>query len=501
MSAHWLIAPVLVPAVAAAILVLLRPLALQRMLSLASCAVLILVAVRLAVDADGGALSVYALGNWRPPFGIVFVLDRVSALMLLLTALLALPVAVAMTGGEDERGPYLHALLQFQLMGLNGAFLTGDLFNLFVFFEVLLIASYCLLLHGQSAGRVRAAWHYVVVNLVGSSLFLIAVALLYAMTGTLNLADLAVRLPALQDGDRVLAHSAALMLLVVFALKAALFPLFLWLAPTYTNASAPVAALFAIMTKVGIYAIVRVYPMVFGATAGEAALDLRLWLLPPALATMACGALAALTSRRLSGIAAQLTLLSVGTVLAVGALSSVAAVSASLYYLAHSTLAGALLFLVCGLVATQRGEMVDLLRRAAPLRHAQSSAVLFLIAAVAVTGIPPMSGFMAKAMLLQASVGESATPWVWSFILVTSFIAILALMRGGIVVFWMSRSRQSAGAGVPVPLLSATLALVTLVLGLAILAGPIKGFTDAAALQVVDTQSYVRAVLSQGGRP
>ncbi len=501
MSAHWLVAPVLVPAVVAAILALLRPLPLQRALSVSSCAVLIGVAIYLLIGADSGAHSVYALGNWRPPFGIVLVLDRLSALMLLLTAMLALPVAVAMAGGEDERGPFMHALLQFQLMGLNGAFLTGDLFNLFVFFEVLLIASYCLLLHGQSTGRVRAAWHYVVVNLVGSSLFLIAVALIYAMTGTLNLADLAVKLPQLQDGERVIAHSGALMLLVVFALKAAMFPLFLWLAPTYTNAAAPVAALFAIMTKVGIYAIVRVYPMVFGAAAGEAALDLRLWLLPPALLTMACGALAALASRRLSGIAAQLTLLSVGTVLAVGALASTAAISASLYYLAHSTLAGALLFLVCGLVAVQRGDAADMLKRAAAPRSAQPTAFLFLIAAVTVTGIPPLSGFLAKAMLLQASVGDTATAWIWGFVLVTSFIAILALMRGGIVVFWMARVRREPGPAVPMPLIAAAVAMLAAVIALAVLAGPVKSFTDATASQLMQSEDYIRAVLSAGGRP
>ena len=503
MNAQWLIVPVLLPAVVAAVLALVRPLALQRLLSVASCAALVGIAGHLLASADSGALTVYALGNWRPPFGIVFVLDRLSALMLLLTALLALPVAIAMSGGEDERGPFLHAFLHFQLMGLNGAFLTGDLFNLFVFFEVLLIASYCLLLHGQSAGRVRAAWHYVVVNLVGSSLFLIAVALLYAMTGTLNLADLAVKLPQLHAGERVLAHSGALMLLVVFALKAAMFPLFLWLAPTYSNAAAPVAALFAIMTKVGIYAIVRVYPMVFGATAGEAALDLRVWLLPPALATMACGALAALASRRLSGIAAQLTLLSVGTILAVGALATTPALSASLYYLAHSTLSGALLFLVCGLVSAQRGEALDLLKRGVTMHQSQLTAILFLFAAVAVTGIPPMSGFMGKTMLLQgsASASDAVAAWIWSFVLVTSFVAILALMRGGIVVFWMARSSQRTSDTAPVPLIAAALGMVAFVMALATLAGPIKGFTDATALQMTDTHAYVRAVFAVGGRP
>jgi multicomponent K+:H+ antiporter subunit D len=499
---HWILLPVLLPALAAALLALLRPsIAVQRGVSLAVCLALLVIAVRLLLEADAGVASAYAVGNWRPPFGIVLVADRLSTFMLLLTALLALPVLITAAAGDDAQGPYFHALLQFQLMGLNGAFLTGDLFNLFVFFEVLLIASYCLLLHGNTTGRVRAAVHYVVINLVGSSLFLIAVAMLYAVTGTLNLADLALKLPRLAASEQVLAHSAALILLVVFALKAALFPLFLWLPPTYMNAPAPVAALFAIMTKVGVYAILRVYLLVFGAQAGAAAPALERWLLPAALLTMACGALAALASRRLTGIAAQLTLLSVGTALAGAALATAEAVSAALYYLAHSTLAGALLFMVCGLVGAQRGDAGDWLKRAAPLPRPQLTALMFLAAGAAVAGMPPLSGFVGKTMLLQASGGAAAAPWIWTLILATSFLAVLALARAGVVVFWSARSREPAGEAAGRSRFAGALLLLAAVVVLALAAEPVKRFTDATAEQLADPGGYTRGVLELGGRP
>jgi multicomponent K+:H+ antiporter subunit D len=494
--------PVLLPALVGALLALLRlPLLVQRAVSLLACLALLALAAALVQQAGSGAPLAYALGDWRPPFGIVLVLDRLSALMLLLAAVLAPPVLVAASSGDDAQGRHFHALLHFQLMGLNGAFLTGDLFNLFVFFEVLLIASYCLVLHGATAGRVRAGLHYVVINLVGSGLFLVAAALIYSVTGTLNLADLAGKVQTLAAAEQVLVHSAALLLLVVFALKAALFPLFLWLPPTYSNAAAPVAALFAIMTKVGIYAILRVYLLVFNAHAGAAAPDLQRWLLPTALLTMACGALAALSSRRLGGVAAQLTLVSVGTALAGIALATQETLSAALYYLAHSTLAGALLFVACGVIAAQRGAAGDAIRRAQPLRRPQLTAALFLAAALAVAGLPPLSGFVGKAMLLQSSAQLDAMPWVWSLILTSSFLAVLALVRAGLVVLWSSQSAHPVGAPAGVARYAGAALLLCAVIALAVAAQPVKRYTDATAAQLGNAASYVSAVLAKGGRP
>ena len=242
-----------------------RRLLWARRISLGSAALGLLLAALLVLDADGGALRVYRVGDWPAPYGIVLVLDRLGALMLLLSAMVALPVLWYACGGWDAHGRYFHAIFQFQLMGLAGAFVTGDLFNLFVFFEVLLIASYVLVVHGLGAERLRVGVHYVVMNLTASALFLIGMALLYAGTGTLNLADLALRVPRVAGPDAALLQAAAMLLLVVFGFKAALLPLSMWLPATYAAATAPVAALFAIMTKVGVYAILRVHGVVFGA--------------------------------------------------------------------------------------------------------------------------------------------------------------------------------------------------------------------------------------------
>ena len=313
---HLVVMSILLPALAAGLLLAVgdRRLAATRSISLGATLLTAVCAAMLMAQAATGMHQVYLLGDWPAPFGIVLVLDRLSALLLLLTGIVAVAACAYAACGWDSRGGYFHVLFQFQLMGLNGAFLTGDLFNLFVFFEVLLIASYCLLLHGLGLPRLRAAMHYVVLNLTGSAVFLIAVSLLYGVTGTLNMAHLAERLTQLPPADVLLAHAAGLMLLGIFGLKAALLPLHFWLPAAYSSASAPVAVLFAIMTKVGVYAIVRVSTLVFGADGGIA--HFAPWLLPVALTTLAVAALGALAADRLSACAAYLTVCSVGTMLA-----------------------------------------------------------------------------------------------------------------------------------------------------------------------------------------
>jgi multicomponent K+:H+ antiporter subunit D len=501
---QWIVVPVLLPAMTAGLLLLAGPRLprwFQRAIGIFASVALLAVAVHLVRDANAGAVQVYALGDWRPPFGIALVLDRLSALMLLLTAGLGFCALIGASGGVDAESPYFHALFQFQLMGLNGAFLTGDLFNLFVFFEVLLIASYCLLLAGNTPRRLHAGMHYVVVNLVGSSLFLIAAGLLYALTGTLNLADLAVKLPQLGAAEQVLAHSAALMLLVVFALKAALFPLFLWMPPAYSAASAPVAALFAIMTKVGVYSILRVCLVVFEPAAGIPGAPLSILLVPAGLTTMLCGAVGALASRRLSGVTAQLTLLSAGTILAVAGLATQQALSAALFYLAHSTLAMAMLFLLCGPIAAGRGEASDQLRQMGS-RQSVVLSLLFGLAVIVTVGIPPMSGFLAKLMLLQASEQASQWPAIWSVILASSLLALLSLMRAGITLFWAVRNASAAAPLTrQVPQVAAPVLLALAITALSVGAEPVKHFMNATAVQMTDVSAYTRAVLSTPGRP
>ncbi|MBX3607708.1 MAG: monovalent cation/H+ antiporter subunit D [Piscinibacter sp.] len=501
---HGPVLPVLLPAATAMLLLLLgddstrRP--LVRGIALASTALGLLLAATLAVQADAGGLQVYRVGEWPAPFGIVLVVDRLAALMLLLTSCVALPVLVYAGGGWDSHGRHFHALFQFQLMGLAGAFVTGDLFNLFVFFEVLLIASYVLMLHGLGRERLRVGLHYVVLNLVASSLFLVGVALLYAQTGTLNLADLALRVPLVAAPEAALLQAAALLLLVVFGFKAALLPLAMWLPATYAAASAPVAALFAIMTKVGVYAIVRVHGVVFGDAAGASALAAQPLLLPLALGTSVVGVLGALAAGTLPRLIAWLTVASVGTVLAALGLFDAAAWSAGLFYMANSTLVIAGMFLLAELVAAQRGEVADRLEPASPVAQPALLGTLLLLAAAALAGLPPLPGFIGKLMILEAALPHPGVVAVWSVVLGVGFLTLVGLARAGSILFWHVRSEPGAvRAGASPRLVGATLALLAGGIAMSAFAAPLQRYTAAAAAQLLDRAAYADAVLGEQG--
>jgi multicomponent K+:H+ antiporter subunit D len=467
-----------------------------RVIGLGATVLGLCLAVALVAQAAQGGWQVVRLGGWQAPFGITLVVDRLSALMVLLTQLVALAVVLHASGGWDLRGRHFHALLQFQLMGLNGAFVTGDLFNLFVFFEVLLIASYVLLVHGQGAPRLRAGVPYVVLNLAASGLFLVGVSLLYAVTGTLNLADLAQRAAQLAGGDAVLMRSAGLLLLVVFGFKAALLPLHLWLPGTYAAAPAPVAALFAVMTKVGVYAILRVHGTVFapeGGALGEG------WLLPLALAGSVAGVVGALGAATLPRLAGWLTVASVGTVLAGAALGTQAAWSAALYYMAQSTLVTAGLFLLFELVTSQRGEAADRIAPGPQVAQPGVLGALLLLLALCVAGLPPLPAFLGKLMLMQAVEG-AARPWVWAVALGSGLAAMLAIGRAGSMLFWATEPVQPAPAPARAGRLLPVLLLAGLLVALAAAAAPAKRYTDAAAAQLADRAGLADAVLGPDGR-
>ncbi|HSJ33053.1 MAG TPA: monovalent cation/H+ antiporter subunit D [Longimicrobiales bacterium] len=503
MSGHMVIMPVLIPLLAGALLILpgVRSIALQRALGMTSVLLTLVTAVVLLMTSHGGDVVAYRLGDWPAPFGIVLVLDRLSALMVVLTASIALFSLMHAVQGQDRAGPLYHPIFQLQLVGLNGAFLTGDLFNLFVFFEILLIASYALLVHGSTAQRLRAGVHYVVLNLAGSSLFLIAVGTLYGVTGTLNMADMAQKVALLGASEAALVRSGALLLLVVFALKAAVVPLYFWLPSAYAAASAPVAALFAIMTKVGVYAIVRVYTLIFGADAGVAADVAAPWLLPIALLTIVLGMLGAAGSRELRRMQGYLLIGSVGIMLAPIAVFDAASVSAGLYYLVHSTIVMAGMFLLSDLIAQQRGGKDDLLVSGAVLRQPALLGALFFIGAVAVSGLPPLSGFVGKALILTATGPAAQMPWIWAIVLGSGLLAIAALSRAGIVLFWMVNDEETAAGAVAwrAPAFAATAGLFALIFAITVFAGPLTGFTDATAGQLLAPGDYIRAVL--GGAP
>ena len=418
----------------------------QRVISVAATAGLLAVPSFCTGWPSDGAPRPYRLGDWPAPFGIVLVLDRLSATMLVLAAFLALCVILYAINGWDARGRHFHPLFQFQLLGINGAFLTGDIFNLFVFFEVMLIASYGLLLHGGGPRRLQAGFQYVTINLLASTLFLFAVGLIYGVVGTLNMADLAVKAPLVGPSDTALLRTGVLLLFLVFAIKAALVPLHWWLPATYAAASAPAAALFMIMTKIGAYAILRVYGTVFGAAAGPLAGLVEPWILPAALATVAIGAIGILASRTLLDLVAFAVVGSMGMLLIAIGLSGPAGVTTALYYLLHSTLSGAALFLLVDLIAERRGHMLDRLVPAGEIANPNLLGGLFLLGAIAIVGLPPLSGFIGKLMILDASRGADAAPWVWSIVLGMTLVMVFGFARAGSAVFWNIDRQRADGS-------------------------------------------------------
>jgi multicomponent K+:H+ antiporter subunit D len=502
---HMIVAPVVLPALIAALTLLgmRRTLLIGRVFSITAVAALVAIAAALLIEASDGEVRAYALGDWRAPFGIVLVLDRLSAMMLMLVALLALAVlCYSVATGLDRRGWHFHPLFHFQLLGLNGAFLTGDLFNLFVFFEVLLIASYGLMLHGQGAARLKAGVQYVIINLVGSTFFLIGIGILYGLTGTLNMADMALRVAALPEGDQGLLRSGALILIAVFALKAALLPLHLWLPRTYASTSPAVAAFFAIMTKVGVYSIVRMVTLVFGENAGAAAWAPAPWMLPAALLTIVVGFTGLLASRGLRDLAAFAVVGSTGTLLAAVSLFEPAAMAAGLYYLPHTTLAGACLFLVSDLIARRRPDYGDSIALGPRFSGIERLSVLFFLTAIAVAGLPPLSGFIGKLLILHASMAHPAMPWIWATILATTLIAIVGLARAGSIIFWKSAQSEDPPRPAPAALRPAAVwppvGILAMLAALTLFAGPVTAYMEAASDQLFAPASYIEAVLGPG---
>lgn len=507
---HWIILPVILPALLAPIIafVMRYDITLARTFSLAGMVLLFGISLGLVVLAADGDTHVYRLGNWPAPFGIVLVLDRLSALMVFLTSALALIVLIhAIATGWDDRGRHFHALFQFQLMGVCGAFLTGDVFNLFVFFEVLLIASYGLMIHSGGRERMRAGLQYVVMNLAGSTLFLFALGTLYASTGTLNIADLAARIPAIPPEEASLVRVATILLMIVFAVKAALFPVQFWLPATYSNAPAPVAALFAIMTKVGAYAIIRVHTVAFGPGVPGTDDVAGTWLFPAALVTIAVGAFGVLGARRLLPLIAFSVVGSMGTLFVAVAAFSPIATTAALYYMVHSTFAAACLFLIADLVVTQRAA--DTLTPMPATVQNGLFAALFFAAAIAMAGMPPLSGFLGKLLVLDALRDPVYIGWAWPAILAGSLLTIVGFARAGSTLFWKSTAMPApdpedadingdgdvmVAKATPAQVAPTILAVAALA-GLAIFANPVAAYLEDTSNQLFDRAGYIASVL------
>ncbi len=525
-SDHLIIAPILLPLVAGGLMLLFdgrhRPVLVA--INLVATFALLAVAVSLVVTAAGsdeGTVRIYRLGDWPAEFGIVLVADRLSSLMVLLTAILGCATLVFSLARWHRAGSYFHPLFQFLLMGLNGAFLTGDLFNLFVFFEVLLAASYGLALYGSGHTRVRAGLHYIAINLAASFVFLIGVSLIYGSAGTLNMMDLARRIPDLAAGERVLLEIGASILGIAFLVKAAMWPLGFWLPSTYAAASAPVAALFSIMTKVGIYAVLRVGSILTGPETDGSVLFGAGWLVAGGAATVLFAALGMLASQELSRLNAFSVLVSSGTLLAVLGTGDPGIVGPALFYLVSSTLAIGAFFLLIELIERGRAPADDVLAvtleayglddREEPGEESDPGVavpailavlgIAFIACALLLAGMPPLSGFVAKFAILAGSLDGSASAGVASIspdswvllvvILLSGFVTIVAMVRAGIRSLWAPIEREVPH--VQLIELAPVMALLMLCVVMTVEAGPTMRFMEATADGLRSVSGQVQA--------
>jgi len=522
---HLIITPILLPLLASALMLAFdeRRRVLKRWLSLGVAALLIVNAAMLLWLTDDPALAgaagphVYLLGNWSAPFGIVLVADRLSAVMLLLTSILGFTSLFYALARWDRSGPRFHALFLLLLMGVNGAFLTGDIFNLFVFFEVLLAASYGLILHGAGTERTSASLHYITINIVASLLFLIGVALIYSVTGTLNMADLALRVTGGQVEDIALLEAGATILGVAFLIKAGAWPLCFWLPRTYAAAAPPVAALFAIMTKVGIYVIVRLSFLLFGEASGDAAGFANDGLLYVGIATMLFGIIGILSARRLTRVAGHYVLVSSGTLLAGLGIGGQALVAALLFYLVSSTLALGALYLLIEPVERYADEDDMVAGIAEPVFDDEyvgaveededeigviipgTIAILgggFIFCALLLAGLPPLSGFIAKFAIIDALLRtDGLGPMNWTLIgllIVSGLATMIVMTRAGIDLLWTpgedAPPRLSVVEVVPIGL------LLAVCLALMICACPVMTLLETTSAALHDPVAYLAAV-------
>ncbi|GAA1908092.1 Na+/H+ antiporter subunit D [Nocardioides lentus] len=425
--------------------------ALQRTVSVVVLSSVVVIAGVLLVAADREGPQVITLGGWPAGLGISLVADRLAALMLLVSAIVTLAVLLYSLGQgiteEDREAPVsiYHPTFLVLVAGVSNAFLSGDLFNLFVSFEMLLFASYVLLTLGGTAARVRAGTIYVVVNLVSSMLFLISIAAVYAAVGTLNLAQIALRMDQLPDDVSLVLQ---LLLLVTFSIKAAVFPLSLWLPDSYPTAPAPVTAVFAgLLTKVGVYAILRIQTLVF---PDSPLTDLLLWA---ALATMLIGILGAIAQSDIKRMLSFTLVSHIGYMIFGIGLASAAGLSGAIFYVAHHITIQTSLFLVVGLIEARAGSTA-LLRMGGLARLAPVIGVLFFIPAMNLAGIPPMSGFIGKVGLMQAGLADGS--WL-ALVLVAgsvlcSLLTLYAVAKTWGLAFWRSPEQAHAmAAALPDP--------------------------------------------------
>lgn len=512
--------PIALPALAAAlVLTASRRPRVQRAITITTLFALIVLSAAIVWFVDAQGLQVVQVGGWEAPVGITLVADRLSSLMLVVSSLVLFSVmwyAIGQgvrDGTDDEPVAVFLPTYLLLTMGVNLAFLAGDLFNLYVGFEVLLVASYVLLTVGASPSRVRAGVAYVMVSMLSSLVFLIGLALVYAAVGTINIAQVSVRMEDIPAGTRA---SIFAVLLVAFGIKAAVFPLYNWLPDSYPTAPALVTAVFAgLLTKVGVYSIIRVRSIIF--TDGR----LDTVLMWAALFTMVLGILGAMAQNDIKRLLSFTLVSHIGYMIMGVAYGSVQGMSGAIFYAVHHILVQTALFLVVGLIERQAGS--SSLRRLGSLAWTSPVlALLYLIPALNLGGIPPFSGFLGKIILLQAG-AERGTPMAWLLVagaVVTSLLTLYTMIIVWSKAFWRDRKDAPDGQQVyarptplsgnsklvayeeradvgrmPIGMVAPTVLLVAASLAVTLLAGPLSNVTSRAASSVRDVDVYREAVL------
>ena len=483
--------PVLVPLVAAAFMLIVRPLLAQRTVSVAALVVSLVASITVLVDVWGdGPVKVVRLGGWPGEFSITMVADRLASVMVVVALVVVSAVLVyAMgQGGADEKSPYYYPVYMVMAAGISQAFLAGDLFNLFVAFEILLMSSYVLLTLEGTDAQIRSGTTYVVLNVIESMVLVVAVGLIFAATGTVNMAELPERLAALPDGVRT---GLQLLLLLAFGIKAAVFPLFFWLPDSYPTAPSSVSAVFAgLLTKVGVYCLIRVQTLLF---PGE--LD-GLVVVIGAL-TMLIGVIGAVSHSDMKRILSFHIISQIGYMVFGLGVGGPAAIAATIFYLIHHIPVKTSLFLVEGIIERDSGssslDSVSGLARRSPFL-----AVLYLVPALSLAGLPPLSGFLAKFAVVRAGLEEEQYIGV-AVAIVVSLLTLVSMVKIWVGAFWGDVEPVDRVGVVGLlrrqPLMAAgTTAVVVVSLAIAVAAGPFYDFAEKAARQTLDVASYVSAV-------
>ncbi len=496
----WMVPlPVVLPLLGAGLtLVFSRHPRAQRIISVVVLTLVLVVAVSLVWLADSGPLVVN-VGGWAAPVGISLVADRLSSLMLSVSAAVTLCVllyslAQGLTDGDEETPVAIyHPTYLVLVAGVANTFLSGDLFNLYVGFEILLLASFVLLTMGGTVARIRSGSIYVIVAILSSLIFLVAIALIYSATGTLNLAQLAERLPEIDPGVRLVLQ---LMLLIAFGIKAAVFPMSAWLPDSYPTAPAPVTAVFAgLLTKVGIYAMIRTQTLLFDDGRVDEI------LMVAALATMLVGILGAVAQNDIKRLLSFTLVSHIGYMVFGISLSSQIGLAAAIFYVIHHITVQTSLFLVVGLIE-RRGGSTSLSRLGGLAKVAPVLAILFFVPAMSLSGIPPFSGFLGKLGLLQAGVAaESALATILVVgSVVVSLLTLYVIVKAWNQAFWQAVPDDLPESKLLGGMVGPTAALVTLGLALTIFAGPIFAYTERAAIDLRAQTPYIDSVFSRGDR-